>query len=463
MKKDIQKDRHNALGTDKISELLLRFAPPAMISNLMSALYNMVDQVFIGQGVGYLGNAAVNVAFPIQTFCICIASMTGIGAATLYNLELGSGNKEKKSEKVVGTTFTSMLLIGIGVFVVVCLLRNPLLQLFGATVNNFQYAKAYVRITAYGIPFLLLSTAGNQLIRADGSPMWSMVCVVSGAVLNTILDSIFIFCFHMGIEGAAWATVISQIVSAVIALMYLPKFKAVKLMKQCFFLNLALFQRACILGMTALFNNLSSLLVQIVLNNLLRSYGTNSIYGADIPLAVAGIVSKVNMLYNAFMLGIAQGAQPVLGYNMGLKQYSRVKAMIRLEIKACLISGICLFLAIQLLTGDIIRLFGEGNALYMEFAGRYIHIFFLMTAVNGIQTAITLFCSHTGDAFIGAGLALVRQIVLLIPLMMLFGFLFGINGIVFASPLSDVLAILVSAFTLRWEFKKMDAMAEAGC
>lgn len=444
----------NPLGEEKIEALLWRFAPPAIASNLMSALYNMVDQVFIGQGVGYLGNAATNVAFPLTTICMCIGLMIGVGSASVFNIESGKGNKEKV-RKVCGSSLSILLGAGLLLLLIVKIFRDPMLLLFGATTENMTYAGTYVSITAYGIPFLLFSTGSNQMIRSDGSPIWSMTCMVSGAVLNMILDPLFIFGLHTGIAGAAWATVISQIISAFLAAAYLPRFKTIHLSLRDFIPDLSVMKQALSLGLTPMFNNLSNLFVQIILNNLLRKYGSTSIYGSDIPLAVAGIVTKLNMLFTGLILGIAQGAQPINGFNIGAKKYGRVRSMYRLEFKVCSVVGTAVFLAFQLFTNPIISLFGKGNALYMEFARSYLRIFFLLAMINGVQTVTTMFCSQIGNAKKGALLALTKQVFLLIPLLFIMANLGGVEGIKFAAPISDAIAFIITMIVIRKIFAVM--------
>lgn len=434
--------------------LLRKFAPPAIISNLVTALYNIVDQIFIGQGVGYLGNAATNVAFPLTTICMCIGLMTGVGSATIFNLELGKGQKEKVRQ-VCGSSLCALFSLGLLLMILVKIFMEPMLDLFGATPQNIDYARTYISITAYGIPFLLFSTGGNQMIRADGSPVWSMVCMVSGALLNMVLDPLFIFGFHWGIAGGAAATVISQIVSAVCAAIYLPRFKTIRLGLKDFMINFAIMKEAWSYGLTAMFNNLSNLVVQIVLNNLLRKYGGASAYGSDIPLAVAGIVTKVNLIFSNTILGIAQGSQPVNGFNAGAGRYDRVRQMYRLEFKVCALAGAGAFVVFQACARWIIALFGHGDPLYMEFALSYFRVFFSLLMLNGMQTMSTMFCSQIGNAKKGALLALTKQIILLVPFLFIFSRIGGIEGLKFAAPAADGLAFAITMFAIRGEFRRM--------
>lgn len=441
-------------NTESVSDLLIRFAPPAIISNLMAALYNMADQVFIGQGVGYIGNSATNVAFPLTTICMCIAMMIGVGSASVFNISLGKGQQDK-GRIACGTSLSVLILTGIFILVLVKLGLSPILHLFGATPENYAYAAEYVSITSWGIPFLLFSSGGNQMIRADGSPVWSMICMVSGALLNIILDPLFIFHYHLGIAGAAWATVISQVVSACFVLIYLPRFQTTHLGIQDFIPDPTILKESCSLGLTAMFNNLTNFLVQIVLNNLLRKYGSRSEYGSDIPLAIAGITIKLNTLFTSLILGIAQGAQPVNGFNIGARHYDRVRKMYRLEIKVCAVIGILVFLVFQIFTEPIIQLFGKSNELYMEFAKQYLHIVFLFPMFTGIQTISTMFCSQIGNAKKGAILALLKQVILLIPLLFICGYTGGVTRISYAMPIAELLAFIATVYALKKEFQHM--------
>ncbi len=446
--------KQNPLLTEEIRTLLPRFAIPAITSNLVSALYNIIDQIYIGHWIGYLGNAATNVALPITTVCMAIALFIGVGAASHFNLELGKGNRERARE-VTGTAFGTLLLTGILITLLIHLFMNPLLYLFGSTGQIYPYALEYVRITSFGIPFLLLSTGGNQLIRSDGSPKWSMLCMVSGAVLNVILDFLFMYVFTWGIAGAAWATVISQMVSALCALAYLPRFKNITLTAGDFLPRGKVLLIVMSLGLTPMFNRISTMFVQIVMNNLLRFYGTSSAYGSEIPLAVAGIVTKVDLILSSVIMGVIQGMQPITGINYGAGFYGRVRSVFRMGKKSCILISLVGFSCFQLFARQIISLFGAGNPLYMEFAVAYMRTFLFCTFLNGTTTLNTLFFSQIGKARYGALLSLTRQIFLLIPFMILFAAAFGLDGIRFAGPASDFLAFLIAFSAIRREFQRM--------
>jgi len=440
----------NPMGTQSIKKLLMQLAIPAMIANVVNALYNIVDQIFIGQGVGYLGNAATNIAFPITTICLALGLMTGVGAASNFNLELGRKEVEK-ARKIAGTAVVQLIVMGIAVCVLVQIFLAPLMQLFGATDQIFDYAMEYSRITAYGIPFFLFSTGFNPLVRSDGRATFSMMAIIAGAVLNTVLDPIFIFVFQMGIAGAAWATVISQMVSALLLFAYIPKFRSVKFQWEDFIPHMKQVEAIAALGLTSFIFQISALIVQIVSNNLLKTYGAISIYGSEIPIAVGGIVSKVFVIFIALIIGMTQGVQPIVGYNYGAKYYERVRQTIFLALKIGFGLSFVTWAVFEIFPLQIIQLFGNGNDLYFEFGIRYMRFFMLFTLINGITILITTFFPAIGKAKTGAFLSLARQLLILLPVMLLMTYIFGVEGMMFATPVSDVISLVLCLFFFKRE------------
>ena len=440
----------NPMGTQPIKKLLMQLAIPAMIANVVNALYNIVDQIFIGQGVGYLGNAATNIAFPITTICLALGLMTGVGAASNFNLELGRKEVEK-ARRIAGTAVVQLIVMGIAVCLLVQIFLAPLMQLFGATDQIFDYAMEYSRITAYGIPFFLFSTGFNPLVRSDGRATFSMMAIIAGAVLNTVLDPIFIFVFQMGIAGAAWATVISQMVSALLLFAYIPKFRSVKFQWEDFIPHMKQVEAIAALGLTSFIFQISALIVQIVSNNLLKTYGAMSIYGSEIPIAVGGIVSKVFVIFIALIIGMTQGVQPIVGYNYGAKHYLRVRQTIFLALKIGFVLSFVTWAVFEIFPLQIIQLFGNGNDLYFEFGIRYLRYFMLFTLINGITILITTFFPAIGKAKTGAFLSLARQLLILLPMMLLMTYLFGVEGMMFATPISDVISLVLCLFFFKRE------------
>ena len=444
----------NPLGYKSVGKLLKSLAIPAIIANLVNALYNVVDQIFIGQGIGYLGNAATNIAFPIITMCLAIGLTLGIGGASNFNLELGKGYPEK-SKHTAGTAASTLIIIGIILCISVRIFLEPLMKSFGATDKILEYSMEYTGITSYGIPFLLFSIGVNPLVRADGNAKYSMIAIVIGAILNTILDPLFMFVYNWGIAGAAWATVISQIVSAILLLIYFPRFKSVKFSLNDFIPQLHYLKRIISLGFASFIYQFSNMIVLVTTNNLLKIYGKNSIYGSDIPIAVFGIVMKINVIFIAIVLGLVQGAQPIFGFNYGAKNYHRVRETMRLLLKVTFSIATILFIIFQVFPKQIISLFGEGDKLYFEFAIKYMRIFLAFISLNSIQISIATFFPSIGKAIKGATVSLTKQLIVLFPLLLTLPRFFGVEGVIYATPLTDLVAFTVAIIFLINEFKHM--------
>ena len=444
----------NPLGYKPVGKLLKSLAIPAIIANLVNALYNVVDQIFIGQGIGYLGNAATNIAFPITTMCLAIGLTLGIGGASNFNLELGKGYPEK-SKHTAGTAASTLIIIGIILCITVRIFLEPLMIGFGATDKILEYSMEYTGITSYGIPFLLFSIGVNPLVRADGNAKYSMIAIVIGAILNTILDPLFMFVYNWGIAGAAWATVISQIVSATLLLIYFPRFKSVKFSLNDFIPQLHYLKRIISLGFASFIYQFSNMIVLVTTNNLLKIYGKNSIYGSDIPIAVFGIVMKINVIFIAIVLGLVQGAQPIFGFNYGAKNFHRVRETMRLLLKITFSIATILFIIFQVFPKQIISLFGEGDKLYFEFATKYMRIFLVFISLNSIQISIATFFPSIGKAIKGAIVSLTKQLIVLFPLLLTLPKFFGVEGVIYATPLTDLIAFTVAIIFLINEFKYM--------
>ncbi len=444
----------NPLGTKPVSKLVFSMAVPAVIANLANALYNIVDQIFIGQGVGYLGNAATSVAFPLTTICMALGLMAGLGSAASFNLALGKG-EEKKAKQYAGTAVAMLFITGVMICILVQLFLEPLMNTFGATEQTLSYAMAYSRISAFGIPFLLISTGINPLVRADRSATYSMIGVVSGAILNTILDPLFIFTFDMGIAGAALATVISQILSAVILLAYFPRFKSVKIEKNDFIPRGYAIKSITTLGLTPFIFQISTMIIQITLNNLLKIYGAESVYGSDIPIAVAGIISKINVIFTSIVLGVVQGSQPVCSFNYGAGNYRRVRETLKLWIVTVFSISLVIFAIFMIFPRPIFELFGEGTELYFEFAVKYLRVFLFFVYLNGIQVAATTFFPTIGKAGKGVFLSLSKNIMLQLSLLFLLSHFFGLDGIMFSYPITDFIACAIAVIMVWLEMRCM--------
>ena len=454
------KPSENPLGSEPVSTLLRRFAVPSVIAMLVSALYNMVDQLFIGHSIGVLGNAATNVAFPLSMVCTSIGLLCGIGGAANFNLCMGRREPEH-AKSYVGSAISMLAILGVILCVAVQLFLHPMMLLFGATPDVIDYACTYTRITSIGFPFLIVTIGGSNLIRADGSPKFSMLCNLVGAIVNTILDPLFIFVFHMGMAGAALATITGQILSFALVVFYLRGFKTLPLSLSDLKPNMACWARIAALGATPAFNQVAMMVVQIVMNNTLTYYGSNSVYGSDIPLACAGIISKVNMLFFSFVIGISQGLQPIVSFNFGAQKYDRVKDAYKKAVFAATAISIVAFLCFQFFPRQIIGIFGSGSEEYLHFAERYFRIFLFFTFLNGIQPVSSNFFTSIGAPKKGIFLSLTRQIIFLLPLLLIFPYLFGIDGVMYTAPIADLAAASVSIVMVVREFKIMTELQKA--
>lgn len=454
------KSSENPLGSEPVSTLLRRFAVPSVIAMLVSALYNMVDQLFIGHSIGVLGNAATNVAFPLSMVCTSIGLLCGIGGAANFNLCMGRREPEH-AKSYVGSAISMLAILGVILCVAVQLFLHPMMLLFGATPDVIDYACTYTRITSIGFPFLIVTIGGSNLIRADGSPKFSMLCNLVGAIVNTILDPLFIFVFHMGMAGAALATITGQILSFALVVFYLRGFKTLPLSLSDLKPNMACWARIAALGATPAFNQVAMMVVQIVMNNTLTYYGSNSVYGSDIPLACAGIISKVNMLFFSFVIGISQGLQPIVSFNFGAQKYDRVKDAYKKAVFAATAISIVAFLCFQFFPRQIIGIFGSGSKEYLHFAERYFRIFLFFTFLNGIQPVSSNFFTSIGAPKKGIFLSLTRQIIFLLPLLLIFPYFFGIDGVMYTAPIADLAAASVSIVMVVREFKIMAKLQKA--
>lgn len=444
----------NILGERPVNQLLMQFAVPSIIAMLVGALYNIVDQFFIGRSVGELGNAATNVAFPLSITCVGISLLLGIGGAAAFNLTLGGGDREK-AVYYIGNA--AVLLFGCGTLlaVLVELFLTLLLRFFGSPAEVLEYAKTYTGITAIGFPFLILTNGGGHLVRADGSPRKSMIFNLSGAVINTILDPVFIFGFDMGMAGAALATIIGQICSGVLIIHYLFHFRTVPMERKHLLPRWSYVKTITSLGASSFFNQMAMLVVQIVLNKSLTYYGALSMYGEAIPLACAGIITKVNQVFFSVIIGISQGMQPIASFNYGAKKYDRVKTVYTLAMKRGFLISLASFACFQLIPRQIISLFGSGSEEYFHFAERYFRIYLFFTFLNFVQPIASNLFTSIGKPKKGIFLSLTRQLLFLLPLILIFPLFLGIDGIMYAGPISDFVAGMVAVCLAQKEIARM--------
>lgn len=443
------------LGKEKISKLLLSFSVPCIISLIVNALYNIVDQIFIGWGVGYLGNGATNVVFPITVICLAFALMFGDGSSAYLSLKLGE-NKKEEAKKGVCNGILACAIISIILCAIILIFLPQLLNIFGCTDSLRQYALDYGFVIALGIPFMMIGITLNSIIRADGSPKYSMVSMVIGAIINIILDPIAIFTFNMGVKGAAIATIVSQIVSFIVNIMYIKRFKSIKVDKKSFKFEFLRAKTVAMLGVSSFITQMAIVIVICVQNKLFKKYGVNSKFGADIPITVLGIVMKINQILSSIIIGIAAGSQPIVGFNYGARKYKRVKE----TIKIVLISSLCVsciaFILFQTIPEKLISIFGSGDELYNEFACLAFRVFLMLTLFNGIQIASGIFFQAIGKPAKSAFLTLSRQILFFTSAAIILSNIFGVMGVLYAGPVSDGLAFLVSATLLIFERRSLN-------
>ena len=427
---------------------------------MVASLYNIVDQIFIGRGIGINGNAATNVSFPLTTICVSISLFLGLGGASIYSISLGQGNK-KKAADMIGNTIVLAIVFSLIFSIVVRVFVKKFMIMFGATQEILQYSIDYTSITSIGfIPFVF-STVMSHIIRADGSPKYSMFSVLIGAAVNIILDPIFIFKFNMGISGAALATIIGQFISFFITLRYVFKFKNITFNRYSFNLYSENVLKIFSLGASGGINQFSMMIVQITMNNVLSYYGALSIYGGNIPLAVSGIIAKINMLIMAFIIGSGQGSQPIIGFNYGAKNYDRVIETYKLTVSITTIVALISFLIFQIFPRQVVSIFGDGSELYFQFAERYMRVYMALMIVNGIQPVSGTFFTSIGKAFKGAFIAMTRQLLFLLPLIIILPRIFGIDGIMYAGPIADGIALIVTIIFVSLEIKKIKKLKSA--
>lgn len=451
----MNKETNNPLGVQPVNRLLSQFAIPSIISMLVGSLYNIVDQFFIGQRVGELGNAATNIAFPLSTSCLALALLIGIGGSSAFNLAMGSGH-EKRAVNIMGNAVVLLAGSGLVLSIITLLFLKPLLLFFGSPKVVLPYAMEYTKITAFGFPFLLLSTGGGHLIRADGRPRITMLCNLVGAVLNTILDALFVFGLNLGMSGAALATIIGQIVSGALAIGYLMHGKTVTIRRENLRIKWENVTRIASLGMAPCSNQVAMMVVQIIMNQSLKHYGSHSIYGENIPIACAGIITKVNMIFMSFVIGLSQGLQPIASFNYGAGKKGRVKEAYIKAISIGAVLAVIAFFMFQFFPRQIISIFGDGSELYYQFAIRYFHVFLFFTFVNFIQPITSNFFTAIGKPKVGSFLALTRRILFLLPLILLFPLFLGIDGIMYAGPVADCLAAVVCFIMVYRELRNFN-------
>lgn len=446
----------NPLGTEPVGKLIVRYAVPSIISVVVNSLYNMVDQVFIGQGVGYLGNAATNVVFPLMTIVMALAQMLGDGAAAYMSLNLGK-KQDDKAAHGAGNAMTAAVIGGLVLTVLFEIFLEPLCLLFGATESSLPYALDYGRIVVMGFTFSCISTSFGGMIRADGRPKASMAGLLLGCITNIILDPIFIFVSHWGVKGAAFATIIGQFLNAVFYIYAMLHCKTVKIKKEHFKLKADVISRICALGTSSFITQIAAVVVMLVMNNALVKYGALSKYGADIPLAAFGIVTKVSQLATCVLLGLSVGSQPITGYNYGSGQYDRVKKVYQSIMTFGIIFMAAAWCIFQFMPHQIISIFGTESDLYMEFAVKCLRINMAVCPLIAVSVITGIFFQSIGRPVQSTILSLLRQVIVLVPTVLIFASIWGIEGILRAMPTSDTISAVISAIMIMAYWKKIFA------
>ncbi|WP_178626995.1 MATE family efflux transporter [Frisingicoccus sp.] len=444
---------NNPLGTEPISRLIFKYSVPTALTLMVNYLYNIVDQMFVGQGVGITGMAATNVAFPLTIIFTATGLLIGDGSAA--NISLCLGRKEQETaDKIVSHAVTMLVLSGV-LLCLICILFAPgIVQLFGATETAFQDSLIYTRTVAWGLPFLMLCTALTAVIRADGNPKYTMKCMMTGAVINIVLDWLFIFPFSMGVFGAALATVIGQIVSGSLCFAYLRKLKTVHVHKDALKLTGVLSGRILALGLPSLITQIMTAVVQIIMNNLMTIYGAGTAYGSDIALSVYGMMMKVYQIAHAMFVGVSSATQPINGYNFGAKNYDRVRKTYKTAAGIAILISILWFAVYQLLPGQIAGLFVSGNPLYTECAAHSFRIYMLAFFLYGLHMTTASFFQGIGKPSRALVISLVRQAVLMIPLSLILSGKFGLDGALMAAPITDTLVFILALTLAVNEFRQ---------
>lgn len=450
------------LGEEKISKLLFKFSLPCVMGLLISAFYNIVDQIFIGNSsLGYLGNAATGISFPIICIANAFAWCIGDGAAAF--LSICAGRKDSDStHKSVGTGISATLLISVVLMLIGLTFQKPLMVLFGASDQTLAMAVAYFRIIVCFFPFYLLLNVMNSMIRADGSPTYAMIAMCSGAVINIILDPLFIFVLNWGIEGAALATVIGQVASFAACAVYFLKPKTFKLTKKSFVIDFGILRNLITLGGATFITQIAIVVMSVLSNMILFRYGALSKYGSDIPISVFSIQTKVYTIVSNIVVGIALGGQPILGYNYGAGKMKRVKETYKLLLISSVCVGVVATLIFELCPEVVIGIFGAGNALYQEFALKVFRIYLSLSLLTCLVKMTAIFFQSIGKSVQAMVASIVRDIVCFVIFTISLSYLFeakqpgqGINGILFAAPLSDLIAGGVAFFLTVMFFKSL--------
>ena len=450
----------NPLGTAPVGRLLLQYAIPSIISTLIASLYNMVDQMFIGQRIGFLGNAATTVAYPLTFLCGAMTLLFSNGSSVNFNICNGRGERDEALH-FAGAGLTLLAAEGIFTAALVLLFTPWFVNLFGATDQVYPYALTYMKLVAPGLPFLALTSGGTLLIRSDGSPRYALICSMSGVALNFVLDYLFLFPMNMGIAGAALATVMGQVLSALMVAAYMLHFRTGRLRREHFAVSGSRFRQITSIGAAGSLNQAAMLVMNLVLNSSLRYYGSQSVYGGSEALAAAGVVTKVNFLFYSTIIGCSIGGQPIMGFNFGARNYERVKQTAYLVFTYAFVIGAVETACFWLFPEQILRLFGDSAGGYQAFALRYMHEFMLLVILAGVLPVAMNAMVSIRQPLKGVIISLSKQLVLIVLLLILPRFL-GIDGILIAGPVADLMVAIAAFIVIRSAFSRLGKTPAAG-
>ena len=454
------------LGNDKISKLIKKFAIPCVISMIVAALYNIVDQIFIGWSkAGAFGNAATNIVYPFTVIALAFALLIGDGAAALFNLSLGAKN-EKKSSLSIGNGLMLLIIISIIITILGIVFNEQILNIFGGNKNEVEcycYAKDYLRIICYGLPFYIIGQGLNASIRSDGSPKYAMVSTVAGAISNIILDPIFIFVLKMGVKGAATATVIGQILTFLVSVSYLKKSKSFKINKESIKLNKKVCKQLISLGFASLITQLAIVIIIAVANNLVGKYGyvtmssSGASYGVVTPLAVIGICMKVFGIVVSIVIGVSLGGMPIIGYNMGAGNTKRVKETIKYILIINFIVGFIAFILFEFFPDFIINIFGSKNSFeYVQYAKYCLRIFLGGIILTCITKSLSVLLQSMGSSFKSTLLAFARDVIFFVPLIIIIATISNsVVVMLWSAIIADILAFVLGIILLKSELKSI--------
>ncbi|MEN6391207.1 MAG: MATE family efflux transporter [Syntrophomonas sp.] len=440
-------DKRDMMANHSIGSLLWKFSWPAIVGMLCAALYNIVDRIFVGRGVGALAIAATTVAFPIQTILLAVSVLVGVGATALISIRLGE-QKIDEAEKVSANAAVMLFILPICITIIYLIFPEPILRAFGASDEVMPYARDFVHIIMYGSAFGSLSMGMNNFIRAEGNPIWSMSTQVLGMFINGVLNYFFIFKLGLGIKGSALATVLGQLFSALWVLSYFFTGRSlVKIRLKNFKLQLPVLKSIMAIGFAPFALQMASCVQQIILNKTL------SFYGGDMALSAVGILLSIVTLLFMPILGICQGAQPLIGFNYGARQFDRVKATFKRAVLASSCVAVTGFLAIHIWPDQIASIFTGGDSALTGLTARAMVVYFAMVWVIGIQIPGSQYFQATGKALRAAILSLSRQVLLFIPLLLILPHFWGIDGVWRSAPIADGLSVLITSLFVYYEIK----------